>query len=63
MSTNTDGNIKPCAMNLSQLAVLYKVSPRTFKKWLKKKGIPMPEDTYSFMPIEVKRIFEEIGEP
>ncbi|MBW6482832.1 MAG: DUF4248 domain-containing protein [Vicingaceae bacterium] len=58
--------IKPQAKNLKQLAVAYKVSQVTMRKWLRVAGLipkEQPRATYIFTPLEVKAIYEKLGEP
>jgi len=55
---------KPTAQTLRSLASLYNVSEETMRKWLKKIGmLRNPGDPYTYTPLQVKKIFEKLGEP
>lgn len=61
---NKESHKEPEAMTITQLAALYKVCPRTLAKWLKPYIDDIGEkEGYIYKPIQVKIIFEKIGEP
>lgn len=55
---------KPTAQTLKSLAALYNVSEETMRKWLKKIDMLRKQgDPYTYTPLQVKIIFEKLGEP
>jgi hypothetical protein len=62
---NPAENIKPRAMNKTELAACYGVCVRTFNKWIKpfQHEIGTIPGTQIFTTAQVRVIFEKIGEP
>ncbi len=62
MNTTSVNTVK--AYTIAELAVLYQVSTKTFRTWLKQyaKEIGERESRY-FTVLQVKIIFERLGEP
>ena len=62
---NQEPRTQPEAMTKTQLALLYKVCPKTLAKWLKPFITEIGDlpGTYLFTPAQVKTIFDKIGEP
>ena len=60
-----DNQVKPRAMNKTELAALYKVCPKTINKWIAnfQSEIGKIAGTNILTPAQVKVIFEKIGEP
>jgi hypothetical protein len=58
-------HVKPEAKTKKQMAQDFKVSVRTFRKWLKPfiEEIGTPQKTYIYTPEQVRKIYEKIGEP
>jgi transposase-like protein len=57
-----DGQIKPTTQTFGELCQLYGVSETTLRKWLKKIKEYKKGARY-YTPLEVKRIYEKLGEP
>ena len=49
------------AKTRQELALLYGISTKTFKKWLNREGINLPRGLIS--PKDQKKIFEKLGIP
>ena len=62
MSTMTVNTVK--AYTITELAALYEVSIKTFKTWLKPYAAEIGEkQSRYFTVLQVKIIFEKLGEP
>ncbi len=62
MESDKKTDIKP--MTLTELARKYGISNKTMLAWLKrKKLIKRRREGYLFTPLQIKQIYEALGEP
>lgn len=56
--------MKPVACTLSELAEAYRINSKTLKKWIARyPEIQLIPNQKILTPLQVKMIFEKIGEP